>query len=165
MTIQAQLADGRVLEFPDGTDPNVIQATVKKMLAPERIEAASGLEPDFPCAAIIEPLRTVGSAIAQTAGGGLAGIAQALTPGAAEGAGAETVRGAQEKIFQPTTQAGQEGLETLGQLVEAGVDLACWERYVLVPHDSRFVAGNDATRWSTASALPRWRRIQRPNAP
>ena len=33
MTIQAQLADGRVLEFPDGTNPAVIQATVKKMIA------------------------------------------------------------------------------------------------------------------------------------
>ena len=33
MTIQAQLADGRVLEFPDGTDPSVVQATVKKVLS------------------------------------------------------------------------------------------------------------------------------------
>jgi hypothetical protein len=33
MTIQAQLADGRVLEFPDGTDPKVIQATVKRVIA------------------------------------------------------------------------------------------------------------------------------------
>jgi hypothetical protein len=30
--IEAQLADGRVLSFPDGTDPNVIQSTVKKMI-------------------------------------------------------------------------------------------------------------------------------------
>ena len=34
MTIEAELHDGRVLEFPDGTDPSVVQATVKKMLAP-----------------------------------------------------------------------------------------------------------------------------------
>lgn len=32
MTVEAELADGRVLEFPDGTDPSVVQATVKKML-------------------------------------------------------------------------------------------------------------------------------------
>lgn len=31
--IQAQLEDGRILEFPDGTDPAVIQSTVKKMLS------------------------------------------------------------------------------------------------------------------------------------
>jgi hypothetical protein len=34
MAIEAELADGRILEFPDGTDPKVIQNTVKKMMAP-----------------------------------------------------------------------------------------------------------------------------------
>ena len=34
MTITAHLDDGRVLEFPDGTDPGVIQATVKKLVSP-----------------------------------------------------------------------------------------------------------------------------------
>ena len=33
MAIEAQLADGRILEFPDGTDPSVIQATVKRVIA------------------------------------------------------------------------------------------------------------------------------------
>lgn len=32
MTIEAELADGRVLEFPDGTDPQVIQATVRRII-------------------------------------------------------------------------------------------------------------------------------------
>ena len=32
MAIQAELHDGRILEFPDGTDPSVVQATVKKVL-------------------------------------------------------------------------------------------------------------------------------------
>ena len=36
MTITANLADGRVLNFPDGTDPAVIQARVKKMMAQEQ---------------------------------------------------------------------------------------------------------------------------------
>jgi hypothetical protein len=36
MAIQAQLADGRVLEFPDGTEPAVIQQAVKRMLAQEQ---------------------------------------------------------------------------------------------------------------------------------
>lgn len=35
MTIRAELADGRVLEFPDGTDPSVIQTTVRRMVADE----------------------------------------------------------------------------------------------------------------------------------
>ena len=33
MAIEAELADGRILEFPDGTDPLVIQQAVKSMLA------------------------------------------------------------------------------------------------------------------------------------
>ena len=32
MAIEAELADGRILEFPDGTDPAVIQSTVKRVL-------------------------------------------------------------------------------------------------------------------------------------
>jgi hypothetical protein len=32
MTVTAELHDGRTLEFPDGTDPSVVQATVKKVL-------------------------------------------------------------------------------------------------------------------------------------
>jgi hypothetical protein len=34
----AELADGRRLEFPDGTDPAVVQATVKRMLAPQQVK-------------------------------------------------------------------------------------------------------------------------------
>jgi hypothetical protein len=33
MSIEAHLADGTVLQFPDGTDPAIIQATVKKLMA------------------------------------------------------------------------------------------------------------------------------------
>ena len=36
MTMTANLADGRVLNFPDGTDPAVIQATVKRMIGGEQ---------------------------------------------------------------------------------------------------------------------------------
>ncbi len=32
MSVTAQLADGRTLQFPDGTDPTVVQNTVKKVL-------------------------------------------------------------------------------------------------------------------------------------
>jgi hypothetical protein len=33
MAVYAELADGRRLEFPDGTDPSVIQSTVKRLVA------------------------------------------------------------------------------------------------------------------------------------
>lgn len=32
MAIEAELADGRILEFPDGTDPKVIQDAVKRLI-------------------------------------------------------------------------------------------------------------------------------------
>lgn len=47
---QAKLADGRVLNFPDGTDPAVIQATVKRLLSkaePERVTVKEGQVADF----------------------------------------------------------------------------------------------------------------------
>jgi hypothetical protein len=40
MAVIAELADGRRLEFPDGTDPAVVQRTVKSMLAPAKPEPA-----------------------------------------------------------------------------------------------------------------------------
>jgi hypothetical protein len=53
MTVTAQLHDGRTLEFPDGTDPSVVQATVKKVLgvsapapqAPQQAQSAPPQEP------------------------------------------------------------------------------------------------------------------------
>jgi hypothetical protein len=46
MAITAELADGRRLEFPDGTDPGVVQSTVKRMLS-ESASAAMA-KPDEP---------------------------------------------------------------------------------------------------------------------
>ena len=52
MTIKAQLADGRVLEFPDGTNPQVIQATVKRLLGQDVAQPQSaGVDFDVPTAA------------------------------------------------------------------------------------------------------------------
>lgn len=73
---------------------------------------------------IIEPIMAVGSGIATTAAGGLAGIAQTLNPFAVEGAGADMAKSVQEMAFQPKTEGGKEGLATLGDLVKKGVDLA-----------------------------------------
>ena len=35
MSVTAKLPDGRILEFPDGTPPDVVQASVKRVLAGE----------------------------------------------------------------------------------------------------------------------------------
>ncbi len=80
-------------------------------------------QPDFPGAAIIEPARAVISGAGRAIGGGLAGLAQAVSPFAEPGAGAETVQQIQAGAFQPETEAGQRGLQTLGDLVQKGIDI------------------------------------------
>lgn len=42
--IEAELHDGRVLEFPDGTSPDVVKATVKKVLGEQAKPAATGAD-------------------------------------------------------------------------------------------------------------------------
>jgi hypothetical protein len=54
MAIEAQLADGRILEFPDGTDPAVVQSTVKRMIA--------GGQPAFAQKPAPKPTQTASSA-------------------------------------------------------------------------------------------------------
>ena len=41
--IEAELHDGRILEFPDGTDPAVVQATVKKVLGVTSAPKSGGI--------------------------------------------------------------------------------------------------------------------------
>ena len=81
-------------------------------------------QPDFPGAAVIEPARAIVSGAGRAITGGVAGIFQALNPFEEQGAGAETVRAFQEGAFQPTTEAGRQGLEALGGLVQKGIDIA-----------------------------------------
>lgn len=45
MSVTAQLADGRTLEFPDGTDPSIVQSTVKKMIQPQSAAAQIASDP------------------------------------------------------------------------------------------------------------------------
>jgi len=81
-------------------------------------------QPDFVGAAVIEPVRAIVSGAGRAITGGVAGIFQALNPFAEAGAGAETVKEFQEGAFQPTTEAGRQGLEALGGLVQKGIDIA-----------------------------------------
>lgn len=78
----------------------------------------------FPGASIIEPLAAIGSGLAATAAGGAAGTVAAAIPGLEPGAGEAVLEGVQERLtFQPRTEAGQAGLETLGDLIQKGVDI------------------------------------------
>ena len=58
MAIQARLADGRVLNFPDGTDPEVINRTVRSLIAPAPTKAKAenvGLPAGEDLASLITP--------------------------------------------------------------------------------------------------------------
>jgi len=114
MTIEVEVkGTNQVAEFPDGTPPDVIKQALAKH---------AGKSEEFAGAGIIEPALAVGSGLATTIGGGLAGIAAGLLPGE-EGAAGQAVEAVQSKSFQPKTQSGKENLETLGQLVERGIDI------------------------------------------
>lgn len=133
MTIQAELADGRVLEFPDGTDPAVIQSTVKRMIGVQDAGSvgvrdagvvgdgdsgdSSGLS--FPGAGIIEPALAIASGAIAEPIAGIAGTVAALSPLESEGAGGRTVEAVREALtFQPRTEAGQAGLQAVGEVIE-----------------------------------------------
>lgn len=86
-------------------------------------DAPQQTQPDFPGAAVIEPVRAVVSGAGRAIAGGVAGTAQAISPFAEPGAGAQTVRELQAGAFQPTTEAGRQGLATLSELVQKGIDV------------------------------------------
>ena len=78
MTIRAELADGRVLEFPDGTDPGVIQATVKRMIAAPQGAQDFSQVPTAELEAMPSAPTSI-SDIARSLGIGVVGGAKALT--------------------------------------------------------------------------------------
>lgn len=119
MTIRAELADGRVLEFPDGTDPSVIQRTVKSMISGQERELGA-----------VDTAKGVGEAALTVATGAIAEpvsglLGLAATPFVGAQKGAEIVKGTQEALtFQPRTESGQQSIQTLGDLVQKGIDIA-----------------------------------------
>lgn len=134
MAVTAELADGRRLEFPDGTDPGVVQATVKRVLASAPAAAKPAAEPSLLQRAgdALQGAAEAGLTVASGATGGLlgrlggtiGGIAASVASGkygTQEGAqmAAQTAEeGAQRFTYQPKTTAGQEALATIGRLFD-----------------------------------------------
>lgn len=74
---------------------------------------------------IVEPVMAIGSGLASTVAGGLAGIVQSINPFADEGAGAEAVESIQKGgTYEPRTEAGKANLAALSKLMQHGVDIA-----------------------------------------
>ncbi len=147
MTITANLADGRVLNFPDGTDPAVIQATVKRILqqqdapqsnedvpTPENLAAPAPGRPSTSIADTImgglQSAATMGSSIVAEPIAGLAGIAAAANPFNEEGAGARRVEQVRNQLkIQPTLPGSKAALSRVGEaLAPVGEALSATEK-------------------------------------
>ena len=146
MTIEAQLPDGRTLQFPDGTDPAIIQGKVKELIAAAPvIETQQPLTPEQETAQFKEMgfLEQMGSLmpsmsrqseiareqIAKPAGviasgaiaepiAGATGLAVAPFVGAEQAE--KTMKATREAItqpFMPETQEAQETLKGIGETI------------------------------------------------
>ena len=110
MTIEAELADGTVLEFPDGTPDTVVQATVKRMLSPQQPKSLAAKVLDrHPLFAAGETALALGTGAVAAPVAGLVGMAQgaknALVPGLPAG---ERVREVLDAMtYKPRTEGGQ----------------------------------------------------------
>lgn len=69
-------------------------------------------------AGVVEPLAAIASGVGATALGGLVGSMVGADPTAKEGTAAKTVEAFQRQAYQPKTQAGKEGLENVGNVVD-----------------------------------------------
>lgn len=75
--------------------------------------------------AIVEPLKAIAGGIGTEIAAGYGGIAQTLNPFAEEGAGAQAVEDIRSAApdFSPKTEAGKQGLETVADFINAGIDI------------------------------------------
>ena len=168
--MRAQLADGRILEFPDGTDPAVIQATVKKVLGvseapaepvtqpiqpqPQQIEAGQ-IQPTDLRVGGEEALGTIASGIiAQPVAGA---IGAAAAPFVGTKAAEFMIKDIQDKLtFIPKTPEGLERLQQIGEFLQpAGEALQAVEKGAgeLVGGAERPVAAALATAAPTAALM------------
>lgn len=121
MTIEVEIqGTGQVVEFPDGTPPEVIQQSLASFQQTRVQTTPTGIEEaqeGFVGSGILEPAAALATGVVAEPLAGLAAIAAGGDP--------EAVRATREALtFQPRTEAGQAGLQTLGDLIQFGVDVA-----------------------------------------
>jgi hypothetical protein len=118
MAITAELHDGRTLSFPDGTDPVVVQATVKKMLAPAPSTPDQELRASF-LGRVAQGIADPAIGTAQLIGKGVDMIAPSLEVGK----NITDYYGSAEKNYEAARKAtGQEGFDggrALGTMIGA----------------------------------------------
>lgn len=111
MAIEAELADGRILEFPDGTDPKVIQNTVKRLMAPAEPKISDYLK-DAPKA-----IGRGATGLLETSAIG----ASALLPDEYEKAARKSIAGLAEPAKQYLAPSSQEVGESVPSKLLSGV--------------------------------------------
>jgi len=75
--------------------------------------------------AVAEPALAVASGLVGTVAGGLGGLATSAFSGVDEGVKtSESIQSAASEFGAPETKAGQKGLETLGDIMQKGIDIA-----------------------------------------
>lgn len=113
-----EMPDGRIgrFEVPEGTTPEQAQQQIQAFVDSQ---AAANQDQGFLGAGVIEPAIAVATGAIAEPIAGIAGIAQAINPLAPEGAGAQAVEATREALtFQPRTQAGQAGLQAVGETLQ-----------------------------------------------
>jgi hypothetical protein len=121
------------------------------------VDSVGGTSPerlgDFTGASVVEPLATVvTSAIAEPVAG-LAGLVQAVNPFAEEGSGARVVEATREAFtYKPKTEAGQESLESVGEVLKPVGEL--FEGAETFLGDKTFEATGSPTLAAMAKSVP-----------
>lgn len=141
MTIEAELADGSVLEFPDGTSPQVVQVAVKKMIAsqgapaPVRTSVPAPVEPKKSgiltniAGGVVEPIVQMGTGMIAKPVSDIAGIGAIFADylGLKKNDPTAVKQSVQEALtYQPRTEGGkavtQNVLAPIGGAIESGAE-------------------------------------------
>ena len=120
MTIQAQLADGRILEFPDGTDPQVIQDTVKSQITASQPqpEVQNDLSATEQIIGGVSGAATLASDIGGTIVGGLTALVDVMNP-FTDNDPSQMIQRIQDKLRIDPTVGGEAALNQMGEIIES----------------------------------------------
>ena len=120
MTIQAQLADGRILEFPDGTDPQVIQSAVKSQIATNQpqAEVQDDLSATEQIIGGVSGAATLASDIGGTIVGGLTALVDVMNP-FTDNDPTQMIQRIQDKLRIDPTVGGEAALNQMGEIIKS----------------------------------------------
>lgn len=113
--IEAELPDGTILEFPDGTPDDVIQAAVRKQLNVQTEPTIAGAAKQS-----LGTSEALGSMISGAIAEPIAGIAGLfVTPFTDVDTGVQTINKVRDLLtYDPRTDAGKQRLQQIGQVLE-----------------------------------------------